>query len=215
MSGPALCGLSALGLIPALSGASDSLPAIMAGLGVYGIGLGVYIASNNNETMAAAPVEKSATAGGLLNLLRIFGGAVGVAASAAVLAWCCSNFRTDPLMTPKRQARRACRRRGQEAETMNLVRLKNNQFADEANINNVSYRIYPDGLFYTPPDVAEQLCNDGRSGFVRAPDHRAAPGTVSEEQIISMIAGLEPGRLKQALSAALLSLQLKVTPIAA
>jgi hypothetical protein len=37
--------------------------------------------------MAAAPVEKSATAGGLLNLLRIFGGAVGVAAPATVLAW--------------------------------------------------------------------------------------------------------------------------------
>ena len=52
-----------------------------------GLGWGVYIASNNNETMAAAPAEKSATAGGLLNLLRIFGGAVGVAASASVLAW--------------------------------------------------------------------------------------------------------------------------------
>ena len=87
VSGPVICGLSALGLIPALSGAADSLPMIMAGLGVYGIGLGVYIASNNNETMAAAPVEKSATAGGLLNLLRIFGGAVGVAASATLLAW--------------------------------------------------------------------------------------------------------------------------------
>ena len=87
VSGPVLCGLSALGLIPALSGASDSLPMIMVGLGVYGIGLGVYIASNNNETMAAAPVEKSATAGGLLNLLRIFGGGIGVAASATVLAW--------------------------------------------------------------------------------------------------------------------------------
>lgn len=73
VSGPVLCGFSTLGLIPALSGASDSLPMIMVGLGVYGIGLRVYIASNNNETMAGAPVEKSATAGGLLNLLRIFG----------------------------------------------------------------------------------------------------------------------------------------------
>jgi hypothetical protein len=74
VSGPVLCGLSALALIQALSGASDSLLMIMVGLGVYGIGLGLYIASNNNETMAAAPVQKSATAGGLLNLLRIFGG---------------------------------------------------------------------------------------------------------------------------------------------
>jgi hypothetical protein len=82
-----LCGVSALALIPALSGASDSLLMIMIGLGVYGIGLGVFIASNNNGTMAAAPVEKSAIAGGLLNLLRIFGAAIGVAASATVFAW--------------------------------------------------------------------------------------------------------------------------------
>jgi MFS family permease len=87
VSGPVLCGLSALGLIPTLSGASDRLPLVMVGLAAFGIGLGVYIASNNNETMAATPAEKSATAGGLLNLLRIFGGAVGVAASATVLAW--------------------------------------------------------------------------------------------------------------------------------
>jgi hypothetical protein len=71
----------------ALSGAQDSLPMVMTALAIYGVGMGVYIASNNNETMAAAPVEKSATAGGLLNLLRIFGGGVGVAVSAALLAW--------------------------------------------------------------------------------------------------------------------------------
>ena len=60
---------------------------VMIALAIYGVGMGVYIASNNNETMAAAPVEKSATAGGLINLLRIFGGGVGVALSAALLAW--------------------------------------------------------------------------------------------------------------------------------
>jgi hypothetical protein len=94
---------------------------------------------------------------------------------------------------------------------MNLVRIKNNQGADEANVNNTSYRIHPDSAFYVPPDVAEQLCNDGRSGFFRAPDHRAAPGTVSVDQIESMIAGLGPGRLKTALNAAILSLQMKAT----
>jgi MFS family permease len=87
VAGPVLCGLSALTLTQTLSGAPDSLPIVMIGLAVYGAGLGLYIASNNNETMAAAPIEKSATAGGLLNLLRIFGGGVGVAASATVLAW--------------------------------------------------------------------------------------------------------------------------------
>ena len=79
VSGPALCCLSALALMQALSGAPDSLPMVMIALAIYGVGMGIYIASNNNETMAAAPVEKSATAGGLINLLRIFGGGVGVA----------------------------------------------------------------------------------------------------------------------------------------
>ena len=59
----------------------------MIALAIYGVGMGIYIASNNNETMAAAPVEKSATAGGLINLLRILGGGVGVALSAVLLAW--------------------------------------------------------------------------------------------------------------------------------
>jgi hypothetical protein len=94
---------------------------------------------------------------------------------------------------------------------VNLVRLKNAQFSDEANVNNVSYRPHPDGAFYVPEDVAEALCGDGRSGFYRAPDHRAPVGSVSEEQVESMIAGLEPGRLKQALSAALVGLSLKAT----
>jgi EmrB/QacA subfamily drug resistance transporter len=91
VAGPVLCGLSALTLTQTLSGAQGSLPIVMIGLAVYGVGLGLYIASNNNETMAAAPIEKSATAGGLINLLRIFGAGAGVAASATVLAW-----RLDP-----------------------------------------------------------------------------------------------------------------------
>ena len=87
VTGPALSGLSALALMQTLSGAPDSLPMVMIALAIYGVGMGIYIASNNNETMAAAPVEKSATAGGLINLLRIFGGGAGVAVSAALLGW--------------------------------------------------------------------------------------------------------------------------------
>jgi hypothetical protein len=59
----------------------------MAGLAAFGVGLGLYIAPNNNSTMSAAPADKSGVAGGLLNLLRGSGGGVGVAASSAVLAW--------------------------------------------------------------------------------------------------------------------------------
>ena len=54
---------------------------------VQGVGLGFYVAPNNNATMDAALPDKSGVAGGLLNLLRVSGGGVGVAAASAVLAW--------------------------------------------------------------------------------------------------------------------------------
>ena len=52
-----------------------SLPGVMVGLAAFGAGLGLYIAPNNNATMSAAPADKSGVAGGLLNLLRVSGGA--------------------------------------------------------------------------------------------------------------------------------------------
>ncbi|MGA7197578.1 DHA2 family efflux MFS transporter permease subunit [Roseiarcus sp.] len=85
--GMALCAASALAMARLLDGTPGSLTGVMAGLAAFGAGLGFYIAPNNNATMSAAPADKSGVAGGLLNLLRISGGAVGVAASSAVLAW--------------------------------------------------------------------------------------------------------------------------------
>lgn len=87
VSGMALCALSALALMKALNGSPGSLPMVMAALAGYGAGLGCFIAPNNNATMAAAPAEKSGTAGGLLNLLRVFGTGFGVALAASVLHW--------------------------------------------------------------------------------------------------------------------------------
>ena len=85
--GMALCAASALAMARLLDGTPGSLTGVMVGLAAFGAGLGFYIAPNNNATMSAAPADKSGVAGGLLNLLRISGGAVGVAASSAVLAW--------------------------------------------------------------------------------------------------------------------------------
>jgi len=87
LSGMALCGLSALALIPTMTEASGDLIAVMVELGVYGAGLGLYIAPNNSATIGAAPAEKSGVAGGLLNLLRVLGSAAGVAVSSAILGW--------------------------------------------------------------------------------------------------------------------------------
>jgi hypothetical protein len=85
--GMALCLAAALALIALLTGTPESLLGVMAALAAFGAGLGLYIAPNNSATIGAAPAEKSGVAGGLLNLLRVFGTGVGVAAAAAALGW--------------------------------------------------------------------------------------------------------------------------------
>jgi EmrB/QacA subfamily drug resistance transporter len=87
LAGMAISVAAAMALTRSLDGAPESLIGVMVGLAAFGVGLGLYIAPNNNATMSAAPADKSGVAGGLLNLLRAFGGGVGVAASSAVLAW--------------------------------------------------------------------------------------------------------------------------------
>ena len=94
-----------------------------------------------------------------------------------------------------------------------LVRLHNAQGADEANLGGERYPRHCDGCFYVPEVVAEQLCGDGRSGFVRAQSGQfePAPGTVSPAEIIAMIDGLAPGDLRTRLRAAIIGSQLKDT----
>jgi MFS family permease len=87
LAGMAFCVASAMALTRLLDGTPESLIGVMVGLAAFGVGLGFYIAPNNNATMSAAPADKSGVAGGLLNLLRAFGGGVGIAASSVVLAW--------------------------------------------------------------------------------------------------------------------------------
>jgi Major Facilitator Superfamily len=54
-------------------------------LGLTGAGLGCYIPANNAEVMAAAPAEQSATAGGMVNMMRGVGTALGVALTTLAL----------------------------------------------------------------------------------------------------------------------------------
>ena len=60
--------------------------AFTLGLALYGGGLGLFIAPNNTATLAAAPPEHAGQAGGLLNLMRAMGTAIGVAATSSLLA---------------------------------------------------------------------------------------------------------------------------------
>jgi hypothetical protein len=48
-------------------------------LGLLGVGLGIYTPANNAETMAAVPARDAAAAGGMVNMTRGIGTALGVA----------------------------------------------------------------------------------------------------------------------------------------
>jgi MFS family permease len=77
------------GILAAGSAASLAIPASPAVtallLGMLGLGLGVYIPANNTTIMAAVPASRSAAAGGLVNMARGLGTALGVAAVSLAL----------------------------------------------------------------------------------------------------------------------------------
>ncbi|MFG1299922.1 MFS transporter [Xanthobacter sp. V3C-3] len=86
------CGMAgcvaALGLLwlSASMGEAGSLARTVA-FAVFGAGLGVFIAPNNHETLKAAPGPLAAPAGSLLNLMRVLGSSIGVAAGTASLSF--------------------------------------------------------------------------------------------------------------------------------
>jgi EmrB/QacA subfamily drug resistance transporter len=55
-------------------------------LAVTGAGMGLFIAANNAATMFAAPPQRAGTAGGLLNMARGLGTALGVALTSLIFA---------------------------------------------------------------------------------------------------------------------------------
>jgi EmrB/QacA subfamily drug resistance transporter len=56
------------------------------GLAVTGAGMGLFVAANNAATMFAAPPQRAGAAGGLLNMARGLGTALGVALTSLVFA---------------------------------------------------------------------------------------------------------------------------------
>ncbi len=82
------------GIGMAITAAGMGMLAIAAGhpdltapaLAVAGAGLGLFIPSNNAATMSAAPPERGGAAGGLLNMSRGLGTAVGVSATSIAFA---------------------------------------------------------------------------------------------------------------------------------
>jgi MFS family permease len=71
------------GALAAVAAAALAVPAsaavTVALLGVLGVGLGLYTPANNAEIMAAVPARDAAAAGGMVNMTRGIGTALGVA----------------------------------------------------------------------------------------------------------------------------------------
>lgn len=87
--------LAAAGLLTLSTIALEPVPSRVIGmvaLAVFGAGLGLFMAPNNNATMAAAPPALSGQAGAMLNLARMLGVSIGIASCASMLRW-----RTDVI----------------------------------------------------------------------------------------------------------------------
>src|SRR5581483_1407259 len=78
----ALAALAALALLAPLTGAPAALP---LPLGLLGLALGVFTPANNTLVMRAVPVASAGTGGGLVNMARGLGTALGVAAVTLAL----------------------------------------------------------------------------------------------------------------------------------
>jgi MFS family permease len=70
----------ALGWLAFASGTTG----LVVGLAFAGIGLGAFTPANNAAVMGAVPRERAGTAGGLLNMIRGMGTALGVAVTGVV-----------------------------------------------------------------------------------------------------------------------------------
>jgi MFS family permease len=78
--------LAGLGLV-AIAVSHEDIGVVAGELALIGLGLGMFTPPNNAAIMASAPPEQSGTAGGLLNMTRGLGTAMGVALSGVVFGW--------------------------------------------------------------------------------------------------------------------------------
>ena len=87
-----------------------------------------------------------------------------------------------------------------------LIRLTNCQGSDEANVENHSFKVRPDGAFIVPKHVGDLLTSDGRSGFVERYDDDA---TLSEIKLLASV--LQDQTLRTAIGAAITSRSMLAT----
>ena len=82
-----LCVCALVLLSHSLAGPTVYHYGVMGALALFGVGLGLFIAPNNSATIAAAPGTRSGEAGGMLNLMRALGCAIGIATASVTFSW--------------------------------------------------------------------------------------------------------------------------------
>ena len=90
----AVC-LAALGALAFMAFGPDRLVIRLVALTTFGVGLGLFMTPNADATIKAAPEGHVATAGALVNLARVLGSCVGVAAASSVMSWQLQRYRAD------------------------------------------------------------------------------------------------------------------------
>lgn len=81
-----ICFVAAMALALIAFGPGSLVPRLVA-LALFGLGLGLFVAPNSHATVAAAPANRSGTAGALVNLARVFGSCIGVASASSMMSW--------------------------------------------------------------------------------------------------------------------------------
>jgi EmrB/QacA subfamily drug resistance transporter len=76
--------LAASGVVLAVSVSSESAVALIPGLLLQGLGLGIVLTVNDPTGLTAVPPEDAGEASGMINTSEQFGGAIGIAALTAV-----------------------------------------------------------------------------------------------------------------------------------
>jgi EmrB/QacA subfamily drug resistance transporter len=86
IAGMAVCVAAVIVMLLSLSSTGHGSFRMLA-LALFGIGLGAFIAPNNAATMTAVADNRRSEAGGLINLMRALGCAIGVATASTALSW--------------------------------------------------------------------------------------------------------------------------------
>jgi EmrB/QacA subfamily drug resistance transporter len=84
-TGMAVC-LAAVAALALIAFGPDRLEIRLCALALFGLGLGLFMAPNSHATIDAAPADRSATAGALVNLARVFGSCIGISTTSSMMA---------------------------------------------------------------------------------------------------------------------------------